>query len=211
MIKSNCTHLPFPVLGAQINRAMHTAKVLLSWSCLLGLSAAAACPFGHTAPVQPRQEECPETPNLLEQFEVDDSQGFMTSDVGGPIEEQISLKAGMRGPTLLEDFIFRQKIMHLDHERVSFICPHSRVLQWSPNRCDLARYPSELFTPEVLEHTASSRATVILATSPQLASWAPRERKHQSSCGSLRWPGLAAAQTRPGMSMGLQPGCKWTS
>jgi hypothetical protein len=28
------------------------------------------------------------------------------------------LKAGQRGPTLLEDFIFRQKIQHFDHERV---------------------------------------------------------------------------------------------
>ncbi|KAG6059641.1 hypothetical protein E4U32_003905 [Claviceps aff. humidiphila group G2b] len=40
-------------------------------------------------------------------FEVDDSEGYLTSDVGGPIEDQNSLKAGDRGPTLLEDFIFR--------------------------------------------------------------------------------------------------------
>jgi catalase len=29
------------------------------------------------------------------------------------------LKAGIRGPTLLEDFIFRQKLQRFDHERVS--------------------------------------------------------------------------------------------
>jgi catalase len=32
------------------------------------------------------------------------------------------LKAGERGPTLLEDFIFRQKIQRFDHERVSISC-----------------------------------------------------------------------------------------
>jgi catalase len=34
------------------------------------------------------------------------------------MEDQDSLRAGSRGPTLLEDFIFRQKIQHFDHERV---------------------------------------------------------------------------------------------
>ncbi|RYF47188.1 MAG: catalase, partial [Comamonadaceae bacterium] len=29
-----------------------------------------------------------------------------------------SLKAGLRGPTLLEDFILREKITHFDHERI---------------------------------------------------------------------------------------------
>jgi len=49
---------------------------------------------------------------------VDDSTGYMSSDVGGPMEDQNSLKAGLRGSTLLEDFILRQKIQHFDHERV---------------------------------------------------------------------------------------------
>lgn len=56
--------------------------------------------------------------DFLEQFEVDDTDVYMTSDVGGPIADQASLKAGERGPTLLEDFAFRQKITHFDHERV---------------------------------------------------------------------------------------------
>jgi catalase len=51
--------------------------------------------------------------------EIDSTTAFMTTDVGGPIEDQTSLKAGSRGPTLLEDFILRQKITHFDHERVS--------------------------------------------------------------------------------------------
>jgi catalase len=36
------------------------------------------------------------------------------------------LKAGERGPTLLEDFIFRQKIQHFDHERVPERAVHAR-------------------------------------------------------------------------------------
>ena len=59
------------------------------------------------------------TPDILKQFVVDDTDSFLTSDVGGPIQDNLSLKAGERGPTLLEDFIFRQKIQHFDHERVS--------------------------------------------------------------------------------------------
>lgn len=60
------------------------------------------------------------TESFLSQFYADNAtDGYMTSDVGGPIGEQYSLKNGKRGPTLLEDFIFRQKIQHFDHERVS--------------------------------------------------------------------------------------------
>lgn len=59
------------------------------------------------------------TQKFLNQFTLNDSDAFLTSDAGGPIADQISLKAGERGPTLLEDFIFRQKIQHFDHERVS--------------------------------------------------------------------------------------------
>jgi catalase len=56
--------------------------------------------------------------DFLKQFALDDSNAYLTSDAGGPIQDSKSLKAGIRGPTLLEDFIFRQKIQHFDHERV---------------------------------------------------------------------------------------------
>lgn len=56
----------------------------------------------------------------MKEYEFDDSEGFLTSDAGGPMGDQGSLKAGERGSTLLEDFIFRQKMTHFDHERVSF-------------------------------------------------------------------------------------------
>ncbi len=37
-----------------------------------------------------------------------------------------SLKAGVRGPTLLEDFILREKITHFDHERIPERAVHAR-------------------------------------------------------------------------------------
>jgi catalase len=103
---------------------MHIAKVLLPASTLLGLSSAIGCPYADPGALKARAEshENEATAEYLAQFKVDDSKDYLTSDVGGPIEDQNSLKAGVRGPTLLEDFIFRQKIQHFDHERVSTSC-----------------------------------------------------------------------------------------
>lgn len=56
--------------------------------------------------------------DIMKDYTIDDTDVFLTSDVGGAFSDQNSLSAGKRGPTLLEDFIFRQKITHFDHERV---------------------------------------------------------------------------------------------
>jgi catalase len=75
---------------------------------LLGLSSAAGCPYANpAAALQARDDSASD--DYLAQYTVDDSSGYMTDDVGGQISDQNSLKAGSRGPTLLEDFIFRQK------------------------------------------------------------------------------------------------------
>ena len=36
------------------------------------------------------------------------------------------LKSGVRGPTLLEDFVLREKIFHFDHERIPERIVHAR-------------------------------------------------------------------------------------
>jgi catalase len=41
-------------------------------------------------------------------------------------DNQNSLKAGDRGPTLMEDFIFREKMTHFDHERIPERVVHAR-------------------------------------------------------------------------------------
>ncbi|MEP6677102.1 MAG: catalase [Ferruginibacter sp.] len=52
---------------------------------------------------------------------------FMTTDQGVKInDDQNSLKAGNRGPSLLEDFILREKITHFDHERIPERIVHAR-------------------------------------------------------------------------------------
>ena len=51
----------------------------------------------------------------------------MTTQQGIPIADaQNSLKAGVRGPTLLEDFQLREKIFHFDHERIPERVVHAR-------------------------------------------------------------------------------------
>jgi catalase len=51
----------------------------------------------------------------------------LTTNQGLPISDnQNSLKAGGRGPTLLEDFILREKITHFDHERIPERIVHAR-------------------------------------------------------------------------------------
>ena len=55
----------------------------------------------------------------LAQARVDGSRQVLTTNQGVAIaDNQNSLKAGLRGPTLLEDFILREKITHFDHERI---------------------------------------------------------------------------------------------
>ena len=51
----------------------------------------------------------------------------LTTNHGVPISDnQNSLKAGARGPTLLEDFVLREKIFHFDHERIPERIVHAR-------------------------------------------------------------------------------------
>jgi catalase len=52
---------------------------------------------------------------------------YLTTDQGVRINHtDDSLKAGERGPTLMEDFHFREKITHFDHERMPERVVHAR-------------------------------------------------------------------------------------
>jgi catalase len=54
-------------------------------------------------------------------------QPALTTNQGLPISDnQNSLKANPKGPTLLEDFILREKITHFDHERIPERIVHAR-------------------------------------------------------------------------------------
>ncbi len=52
---------------------------------------------------------------------------FQTTQAGVRVsDDQNSEKAGVRGPTLLEDFVLREKITHFDHERIPERVVHAR-------------------------------------------------------------------------------------
>ncbi len=60
-------------------------------------------------------------------FQEDPTETYLTTNQGVRINDnQNSLKAGDRGPTLLEDFILREKITHFDHERIPERVVHAR-------------------------------------------------------------------------------------
>ncbi|MGH7101709.1 MAG: catalase [Acetobacteraceae bacterium] len=52
---------------------------------------------------------------------------LLTTEQGAPVaDDQNTLKAGARGPALLEDQHFREKIFHFDHERIPERVVHAR-------------------------------------------------------------------------------------
>jgi len=67
------------------------------------------------------------TVGSLDRVRVDSTDRVLTTNQGVPVaDNQNSLKAGLRGPTLLEDFILREKITHFDHERIPERIVHAR-------------------------------------------------------------------------------------
>ncbi len=62
------------------------------------------------------------------QQNIEDSTGqVLTTNQGLKVnDDQNTLKAGERGPSLLEDFIFREKMTHFDHERIPERVVHAR-------------------------------------------------------------------------------------
>jgi catalase len=63
----------------------------------------------------------------LDRVRADSTGRMLTTNQGVPVaDNQNSLKAGLRGPTLLEDFILREKLTHFDHERIPERIVHAR-------------------------------------------------------------------------------------
>ena len=63
----------------------------------------------------------------LEKFRSDATEQALRTNQGVKISDnQNTLKVGSRGPSLLEDFIMREKITHFDHERIPERIVHAR-------------------------------------------------------------------------------------
>ncbi len=67
--------------------------------------------------MSPKKE--PEIQKTLQPHRVNAQNQQLTTNTGVKIDDtDNSLTAGARGPTLLEDFHFREKLTHFDHERI---------------------------------------------------------------------------------------------
>ena len=67
------------------------------------------------------------TVDPLDRVRVDSGEQRLTTNQGVPVgDNQNSLKAGLRGPALLKDFILREKVTHFDHERIPERIVHAR-------------------------------------------------------------------------------------
>lgn len=82
-------------------------------------------------PTAPGSLKAPDTRNAkidaLQTFRKGSENFPLTTNQGTRIaDDQNSLRAGTRGPTLLEDFILREKITHFDHERIPERIVHAR-------------------------------------------------------------------------------------
>ena len=63
----------------------------------------------------------------LDRVRVDSSAQVLTTNQGVAVSDnQNSLKMGLRGPVLLEDFVLREKMTHFDHERIPERIVHAR-------------------------------------------------------------------------------------
>ena len=106
-----------PPVGAQVP----PANVAVSGSTLSETAASAKVGKGKPQPGT--------NPGVLplDRVRVDSTGQGLTTNQGVPIaDNQNSLKAGLRGPTLMEDFILREKITHFDHERIPERIVHAR-------------------------------------------------------------------------------------
>lgn len=72
-------------------------------------------------------EEANSKHEQLEHYRSLDKGKKLTTNQGLKVsEDEHSLKAGYRGPTLMEDFHFREKMTHFDHERIPERVVHAR-------------------------------------------------------------------------------------
>jgi catalase len=101
-----CVAPPDPIVGASTVTERNSSEKVGSGGAIVGVNKTIAS---------------------LDRVRVDSSRRALTTNQGVSVaDNQHSLKAGLRGPTLLEDFILREKITHFDHERIPERIVHAR-------------------------------------------------------------------------------------
>ena len=105
---------PEPGASADVPSRLPTGSTLSEENASAKTGTVAA--EGDNATIQP-----------LDRVRVDSAGQVLTTNQGVRIaDNQNSLKYGLRGPALLEDFILREKITHFDHERIPERIVHAR-------------------------------------------------------------------------------------
>ncbi|MEK8044538.1 catalase, partial [Burkholderia contaminans] len=79
---------------------------------------------GTTPPAQP--QDSAKSRQLDEHRSRPDHEALRTNQGVRIADNQNTLRGGTRGPSLLEDFIMREKITHFDHERIPERVVHAR-------------------------------------------------------------------------------------
>jgi catalase len=94
-----------------------------------GMEGVILPPMANKKTVSTKETKTAKTPKVNggETHQQATTDALLTTNQGLPISDnQNSLKGGGRGPTLLEDFILREKITHFDHERIPERIVHAR-------------------------------------------------------------------------------------
>jgi len=111
----------FGAAGAAAGQTGEPSDPSVTGSTLTETNASAKAGAG-----KPPQSNNPTT-GSLDRVRVDSGGRALTTNQGVSVgDNQNSLKAGLRGPALLEDFILREKITHFDHERIPERIVHAR-------------------------------------------------------------------------------------
>ncbi|HEX7389753.1 MAG TPA: catalase [Acidiphilium sp.] len=84
-------------------------------------------PTAKTKKIRIADIEIPRAPDGTTHQTGEENQPALTTAQGIPVaDDQNSIKAGARGPVLLEDFALREKLFHFDHERIPERVVHAR-------------------------------------------------------------------------------------
>ena len=108
----------------------HALRIILAASLHIGASGVVNAEDppstqDTTMPKKPAPKSVASTAELHQT--TSDPKQTLTTNHGLQISDnQNSLKAGVRGPTLIEDFVLREKITHFDHERIPERIVHAR-------------------------------------------------------------------------------------
>jgi catalase len=114
------------------------------------------------------------------------------------VDDQNSLKAGVRGPTLLEDFHFREKITHFDHERIPERVVHARGV--AAHGYFQVYEPQDKLTKAAFLQDPGKRTPLFVRFSTVAGSRGSADTPRDVRRGSVR----PRRQQHPGL---LHPGC----